>query len=723
MPSQSNRRKTGGQGGGRVANSEPRVQVFKDFSGCNFQLSPRDFTLGREFLRDFSTGGDRTEEQSDLQMNFVTVQNNAIVTANKTIETRDNIKTICSAGSNEFTGPCILIDKTLHMAMSDDSIRSYRPMEDDDWDWPSEKASITDNSGKSKGSTWTDFAYADNKLIALTEQNQIWTAPINSDWQLKVSNAKKVPDPTAKATVTPKKKLKTKSSLDDDHPYRVSVAYSYINQYGPTNLSPIETVYTNYTVENWHSGRYMQVGGSIPTGYGIKAVEIYYNVDNASTMLLAGRVDIASDATTWKFNWYGYLDATSMWPVANLVSPDDNYTEGVHASHVACIDSRLYFWGNKSKPYRLWIGGNSGNLLSTARGTAGGFVDVEPGTGQEIRVVDKFKTQSGNSIVTMLCDSKNSSHEQRFNLVENTITVSNEQNMKSWQAEQVAGAVGCKSYRGAVVCADGMYSVSRYGIALITLTMEYNSQIRATYTSDPIKPVFMDKHGQVLKNSCLLECDGILYVAFGKDDTNLDNIIFCYDIDGKAWWTVTLDTDESILNMFHCDYEGRREGVGIVTPKHVYLLPTTIPDPHDNGAMFETLIKTGELSTTQPQQGWQYLSQLEFHFDYFIGDLTIELDGIDQFGRHVSVKKVISHKSIEHNLTEWMRVDLRLQSYQLTIKGKARFRMTHFMAKVYTMSTKQGLVWGFDDSKSFRSFGDIYPTFKDYNDIRQAVIP
>jgi hypothetical protein len=39
------------------------------------------------------------------------------------------------------------------------------------------------------------------------------------------------------------------------------------------------------------------------------------------------------------------------------------------------------------------------------------------------------------------------------------------------------------------------------------------------------------------------------------------------------------------------------------------------------------------------------------------------------------------------------------------------------------MSAKQGLVWGFNDSQSFRSDGDIHPTFKDYNDIRQAIIP
>ena len=383
----------------------------------------------------------------------------------------------------------------------------------------------------------------------------------------------------------------------------------------------------------------------------------------------------------------------------------------------------MYFWGDSSQPQRLYIGGNPGNLFSVSPGTGGGFVDVEPGSGQEVRIVTKYKTQSGASIVTMLCDSKNTTREQRFNLVENSVSLSNEQNMKSWQAEQVAGAVGCKSFNGAVVCEDGIYSISRYGLALTTLTMEYNSQIRTNYVSDPIKPAFTNKNRSALRNSIILECDGVIYMAFGKDDTSIDNMLFCYDINQKAWWTVNLDIDEAILNLFHVDYEGYREGIGIITENHVYMLPLTKDDSPITDADFPVTIQSGELSTTQPQQNWFYLSQMEFRFDYFIGSVLVELTGIDQFGRKVTTKKRISHDSTVYNAAEYMRVDLRLQSYQIRITGTARFRLTHFIAKVYTMSAKQGLVWGFDDSQSFRSDGDIHPTFLDYNDIRKAIIP
>lgn len=707
MPSTKQR----SQGGGRKANSEPRQQVFRDFGGCNFQLSPRDFTLGK----------DVDQEQSDLQMNYVVIQNNAAIAANKTIETRNNLVTLFTAPSGRtFTDAAILINGELFIGLDDGQLK-YGSLGSSSLS----NVALTDNSDDHPGHHWKSFAYADHKLIGTTQENQLWTGNVNDH---AISNARKVPNPSALgiSNIVAKGSLTVSDSMSEDNPYRIAVAYTYINKFGPTAHSNQFTFYANYPVDEWHGGRYAQITGTAPAGYGIQAVEVYYTTGNSSSLLFAGRTDrnIGADpAWNWTFSWYGYLDATSMWPVANLVVPEDNYTEGVSASHVACIDSRMYFWGDSSQPQRLYIGGNSGNLFSISPGTGGGFVDVEPGSGESIRVVTKYKTQSGASIVTMLCDSKNSSREQRFNLVENQVSLSNEQSMKSWQAEQVAGAIGCKSYNGAIVCEDGLYSISRYGLALTTMTMEYNSQIRTNYVSDPIKPVFIDKNRSLLRNSAIVENDGVIYLAFGKDDATLDNMLFCYDIDQKAWWTVSLDIDEAILNMINIDYEGYREGVGIITRNHVYLLPLTKDDSLLTSANFPVTIQTGELSTTQPQQNWFYLSQLEFRFDYFIGSVLVELTGIDQFGRKVTTKKRISHDSTVYNDAEYMRVDLRLQSYQIRITGTARFRLTHFIAKVYTMSAKQGLVWGFNDSQSFRSDGDIHPTFLDYNDIRKAIIP
>ena len=697
------------QGGGRTANSEPRVQVFRDFAGCNFQMSPREFTLGKDF----------DEEQSDLQMNYVVIQNNASVTDNKTIETREAIELLgTNPSKSPFTDASVLVGNLLFIGCEDGSLLKFNldPESPEYHKWDTVM-------GPGSNHVFESLAYVDNQIIGTTRSYGLWTGEVGKA----LEDAVEIPEPAA-LTMDDLEGINMKVSREQTKEcvYRVVIAYTYVNKFGPTKHSKQLTFYASEAVENWHAGCFVRVTGTARADLGIKACEFYYSVTNSSTLLFAGRVEMPEEPTGnefhWTFDWLGYYDATSMWPVANLVVPTENYTKGVKASRVTCIDSRLYFWGSKDHPERLWIGGNPGNLFSISPGTGGGFVDVEPGTGQEIRYVDKYKTQSGNSIVTMLCDSKNSNREQRYNLVENTITLSNEQNRKSWQAEQVSGAVGCKSYYGAKVCEDGLYSVSRYGLALTTMTMEYNSQIRANYVSGAIKPAFVDKLGEHLSSCILLEADGVLYLSFGEKDKNLDNILFCYDIDLKAWWTYSLDVDKAIIDLIHIDYEGAREGIGIVTKDELYLLPLTSDTTTQEKAV-NVLIKTGELSTTMPQQNWFYLSQLEFRFDYFIGDLYIELDGIDQFGRRIKTVKHINHETTQYNLAEYMRVDLRMQSYTLKFYGKARFRMSHFMSKVYTMSAKQGLVWGFDDSQSYRTDGDIHPTFKDYNDIRKAIIP
>lgn len=743
MPSQQKRR---AQGGGRTPNSEPRLQVFKEFNGVNFENAVMDYVSADTFQHD------DLSYQSDLQMNYLHLQNNVAVKSNKTLEVRDEIVDMFTAPEGtSFTGVVKLIGPKLYAAKDDQNVGVAdldSRAEAESSQVISDNVTITNHDQSSTGHDWTSFGYYDDKLIGLTDQNEIWVASVDRDtWETGedgLENSMEVADPTVilpidvggggmENAIRGIGTLQLSSTFSATTPHRISFGYAYTSRYGSTNLSPMTTFYANTPVSEWHAGCYLEISfrNQADGLSDIEYVDLYYMTDNAMEPIFLDRVVPEKieryNDLIWFYHWYGYIDATSMWATASLVPPAENTTKGVHASRMCDIDGRLYFWGDKDQPQRLYIGGNPGNLLNTGPGVGGGFVDVEPGTGQAVRHVCKYKTQSGNSIVTMLCDSPNSRKEQRFNLVENTVSLSNEQSMRSWYAEQVAGAVGCKSYDGAVVCQDGLYSISRYGLALTTMTMEYNSQIRTTYVSDPIKPVFTDAADKDvrLSNAVVLECDGVIYMALGTDseeEGRLDKVVFCYDIDLKAWWTCTLDVSEPILNMFHIDWQGQREGIGIVTPNHIYMLPTTDGDPHEEQPIHTFKMETGQLSTQMPKQGWQYLSQLEFHFDYLVGNMDIRIRTVDMFGRRVDIVKHVSTDDTEYyDYTVRMRVDQRVMSYVLTFSGQARFRMTHFIARVYTLSNKIGQVWGFDDSMSYRTQGDVHPTFKCYNDVRRAI--
>lgn len=694
-------------GGGRTANSEPRIQTFTQFGGCNFQLSPRDFQ--------YDTG---ENDQSDLMMNFMVVQNNCRLTENKTFETRQNIEELFEApAGEELTDICALVQDELYVATKSKKVVYGKLGET-----LSGRVDVRDVDGEEKDGTWTFLGYADDQLVGMTKGRQLWTAPLGTH---SLENAKTVPTPPALAYSDVKAggSLKISPSITADCPFRITLRYTHLNKYGPTLPSPALVLFASKPTTEWSGSAYLTISKTAPSGYGIVAVELYYTEDEYQDPAFLARVDLASrDGGQWTYNWTGYLFDTSMWTIANLSMPTENYTPGVPASKMTQQDGRLYFWGGDPE-YRLWIGGNPGNLFSVSTGVGGGFCDVEPGTGQTIRVVSKYKTQSGNAIITVMCDNPNSTKEYRHNLLENNITLSNEQSTKGWQTEKISNTVGCKSYYGAGVWGDGLYAVSRYGLALTTMTMEYNSQIRVQYVSGPIEPAFVQKYGNQLAGSVLLCANDVIYMTFGAPDGTMDNVVFCYDINLKAWWTYSLDVDEPILNMIHIDHQDHREGIGIVTPKHVYLLPTTQLAMPDVLPTFDVLIETGELGNVQPLQNMLHLTQMEFRFDWFIGDLEVQLIGIDQFGRKITTTKRIRHDEVQHNLTEYMRVDMKLESYKMVFKGRASFRMTHWMAKTYPMSNRNGIVWGFDSAQGHHSSNDIHRYFKDYNDVRLAVIP
>lgn len=705
----ASKKKQPSQGQGRTNNSEPRMQVFKGFQGCNFELSPKEFTLGQP----------QDGAQSDLQMNYVAIQNNIDVESNLTLSTRPPIyRAIEPPNGYEFTGIATMYGSEIFLVLNNNAILR------DDLEDPSNPRYVTirDRSDEPGGvNEWTEIGIYGDQLVALSPDRFIFTSttPI-SEGNNEIINYPKIPAPTADVI---NKKLEVEFEYDEkystEYPNQLTLYLCYTTKLGSTELSPGKDYFFDISLLEWQNySRSIKLSGTIPSNIRdyVTGVELFYTIGGTTQPLYAAYTDV-EDNGNWEIVWGGYSDITDKMLLAHTVAPTENTTQGVKCTHMTTIDGRMYFW----KDNRIYVGGVAGHEFSVSTGVGGGYCDVDPLLPVEIEYVDKYKTQSGNDIVTMLCDSKNSTLERRFNLVETTIELDSQTSNtnRAYQAEQVAGAVGCKSRHGGLVCEDGLYSMSRFGLALTTLTMEYNSQIRANYISDPIKPVFVNNLGKHYKSGCLIEADGILYMAIGYEEGskfNYGNIIFCYDINAKAWWTYT--TPEPVLNMIHVDYEGKQEGIGIISRHGMYILPLTMIKDND---MVEFLLETGELSTQMPQQAWQHLSQIEFRFDYFVGDMTIDLIGYDQFGRLVKTQKRIHHDKKQLNLAEYMRVDLKLQSYKLIIDGYADFRLTHWIAKTYTMSNKQGLVYGFDDSQSYRHQGDIHPTFSCYNDIRKAI--
>ena len=428
------------------------------------------------------------------------------------------------------------------------------------------------------------------------------------------------------------------------------------------------------------------------------------------------------------FNYFGDLTDKGDESMANLEPLDLNTTMGPLAKYGTRVDSRIYFWGHPDYPYRLYIGGVAGMELKYDTGYGGAYVDAAPDFGCYITNVLKFKTQSGADIVTVLCGHNNSSKTARYNLCETTLTATSELSAQSYQLEQVSNVEGCSSRFGSLVAADGLYYICRYGLGATTMAMEYSSQMRTQYVSNVIKPVFSDKNAKLFENAMLIYIDEILYFVLSREDEELDRIIFAYDTNSKAFWTYTVGTDEDhIVKIYNHDYCEDREGIGVVMKDRVSLIPTTTPEDWRNEVFdMQVMLETGELSSNVPTTDSTFVDQLELRFDWFVGELEVVLEGVDYYGRHVHVSKVLREEEVKNDYIEWMKVGYILENYHVHFIGHAHFRLTHFIAKVYTYGRKFGIQYGFDANNGYKTRKGAkryqHHQVRNYNNLKECIL-
>lgn len=693
-----------------VTSSEPRVTSLRQWSGINFnEKSPNWNPLTSAFT---------SPNQVDLADNFLTVQNNLVCTASRAIETRDDDVLVATAPDDvEFTGVACLQTDRLFCAFSDGSIR-YHELGDGHGEWTDVKIADGDGGGRS-GLTWTEIAYYADTLICFSDEAECFVGKLSEIDDGGVRSYPRIDEPTAPPV------LSNMGTLGDGDVSRIQVCYVYTNIFGSTTASPVATKMVNASPVEWSALKYMKVSGTAPSGVNITGVDVYFTMDESTEFAFAGHVNLA-DGGDWSYNWLGALADTSQWTNVSLEVPTENTTKGVNARYMTHIDGRLYFWGGDPE-YRLYIGGNPGNELSVARGVGGAFVDIEPGTGTSVECVLKHKTYSASSIITILCGNPNTEQVKRFNLLETNVTVTNELTSKGYMTEEVSNVVGCNSRWGAGVFEDGLYAVSRYGLALTTHAMEYNNQLRVGYVSDPIKPIFTDRLGKRLNNARLVYIDGVVNLILGDaESSDLDPVVLCYDIAAKAWWTFTYGTDERILHVMAIDSQEWDEGLGVITPTRIALIPTT-GKKLDNAPNFDVFIETGELSVRTPPNETMWLEQVELDFDYFVGEANVEISGTDYYGRTFEVRKKLKWDEMVLDLQEWMRVGILVRTYRIKITGSARFRLFQVLQKTYTQSSKINLVYGLDAYSGYtdahgRSGLDNHG-IDSYNNLRRCLVP
>lgn len=787
-----------------IQSSEPRVLSFRGWKGVNYadtQLTWNPLETGKDMFR-----------QTDLPANFLLVQNNLVTSPLLGVETRfDSIDIGDVPENRKFTGVSgvykhwlFCVARLIGDETFSDNIYYRDLLEEDTSTWVKITTKIGSDEDPS-GYSIDEIGFFEGNLVATarhdnegmlllanlsTENNDSGVKILGVDWENPgqtledtIVDTPRIEDPSYAVTLEAvgmeywkPEEHSPGEEIPDKSPVRIEVCFCYTNRLGSTLTNSdanqgrqdemISTMYVELSPALWTTKRYVKISGEhlgLLPGTSASGVDIYARELENIDWVFVGHVDIIPGnwedenthekiGTKWEYNWYGNMSDISQWLNSQLMVPTENTTHGPDATHFECHDSRVYYWGMPTKPYRLWIGGNPGAEFSVARGLGGAWIDIEPGSGYDIKGTAKWKTASGANIVTIMCGNRNTTKVKRFNLVETNLSITNEVTYKSYMYEEVSNVVGCNSRWGYGVFADGLYSLSRYGLVLTTMAMEYNNQMRNQSVSEAIKPIFSERLGKRLRDGRLVYIDGVIYIALSEEKQHdgepisLDNVILCYDTDLQAWYTFTHDEvysgvqgdDPDLLHhILAIDSDEFIEGLGAVTDTQVRLYPTTgmqeatVPE-------FQIILESGELMPKMPMQAFNYIQQLEFRFDYLVGDpydpATILIEGVDYYGRQFTIEKKINIKSRgyhglegeQRDYVEWVRVEKLVESLRIRIKGKVRFRLTHINARIYTQSDRIATPYGFDASDRYynrhRGETKIHHYINDYDNLRRALV-
>ena len=781
--------------------ANPRIQVFDKWAGVNFKDAPLGWEVAENKFY--------PHHQTDLPLNNWLIQNNMVVDMSDSVSTRYDAEIIAiPLEGYHFTGVACLykryfvaVLKRIATNTSEIYWHDINSTQKDSWTkMPLMFAhSATRDDTIEVHPNVYEIDYYENVFIALTEsmttgQSEVdgariaFTCEIPDEWEggqtYQFKSEPKLGNPALKLTPRARGMRYWVPSSGDPAPdymdklsSRFTFVYTFSNKWGSTLASPPVEIWTEYGVDYMTSSRYIQLscpgiltmidkdGNQVMfSNEYITGIDIWVNADENQNYVLIAHVELPANFDgVFNYRWFGTMTDTDMYSNSRRWFPQENSTFGPIAEHLTHIDSRIYYWGDPDRPYRLLIGGNVGNELAVGRGFGGGWIDIEPGSGYAIKGVTKWKTASGANIVTILCGNPNTNQVKRFNLVELTASFTTEITVKGWQYEEVSNVVGCNSRWGYGVFQDGLYSISRYGLMLTTMTAEYNNQMKNQKVSEVIDPIFTERLGNRLNDARLVHIDGIAYIVLSEDNSestpqNLDRVILCYDIGKKAWYTFTHgvwdpvnkvvrhEEDDPqlwddlpgraglVLHAMAIDSEEHVEGLGIITEDALTLYPTTgIQDTV--APKFDILLESGELCSRVPMQSPYYVEQLEFRFDYFIGRCELEIEGVDYYGRKFKIWKVFGNEGSDSPDTpdpekrayvEWVRVQKLVEFFRIRIKGKCRCRLTHIIAKAYLYNNLIGMPYGFDAQDTFiNRHGDdepIHHYIDDYNNLRRAIV-
>lgn len=408
--------------------------------------------------------------------------------------------------------------------------------------------------------------------------------------------------------------------------YRISA----VNNVGFTQASASGTITTSIARESWDptntGSHYVTLSWAAVTG------AVRYDIYLAE--------DAADDAAN--NNYYldsigavaspGYVDNGQQALDPNTTAPLTNTTGGPRVRELVAIGSRLWGVEDRDYPYRAWWTGSGPFVGYFSDSYDGGYIDLQPGSQFfPVQVVD-YRDGKGDSLSTVFCNSA----DTRGCVWQISLAATTLLNTQFTEptANKLAGSRGTPAPNSVVsVLNDFMFFNyqaiydlgSRVSLFNLLSSDEYSANIRPTLVNN-INP------------SSISGVAAYYYLAkvfiSVPYNSNVNNAVIVYDTERKCFLPEAYTIGMERLFQY-TDTQGLNHLL-FWKPGDFGFSETSASITGDYGAAFDTSLLTGLIPTQKDRFGFLYLDQAEVEFAQPVGNIYLELLGIDRFNGYVS---------------------------------------------------------------------------------------
>jgi len=333
----------------------------------------------------------------------------------------------------------------------------------------------------------------------------------------------------------------------------------------------------------------------------------------------------------------GYVDNGQHALNPNTTAPLQNTSGGPRVRELQLIGSRMWGVQDRDFPYRVWWTGSGPFVGYFSDSYDGGYIDLQLGSQfLPVQAVD-YRDGQGHPLTTVFCDSADTvGCIWQISLAATTLL-----NTQFTQptANKLAGSRGTPAPNSVVsVLNDFMFFNyqavydlgSRQSLFNLLSSDEYSANVRKSLV-DNINPAYAN---QVAAHYFLAK----VFISYPKNSTT-NNTTMVYDTERKAFlpdaYSIGMErlfqyTDTSGLNhlMFW-------------KPGDNTLSETSSNIQGDYGQAFTTSLLTGLIPTQKDRFQWMYADTAYVEFSKQVGNIYIELIGIDRTRGYATQKSTV----------------------------------------------------------------------------------